>query len=275
MEKTRKKRKRNSIQIVAEVASKYGISVPIVQDQERTLSPNEIAPIFGVTGEAVKHWIYQRRLPAVKQMNGYWRVKVSDLERFIQARSEVGKQYILVAARAEVAGITAEALKILAHNSVVASNLSDALLKAQSIRPSLLLIDTGWSEGWKLLQKVRSYKPLRNVPIILTSPKPLSVEELDGAMKTEVAGCLVEPFDAKILAAEIDRGFTVTPHQAHHDGIFFVDGGEQAVQTAAKSFVTDIGIVDGHIDLGADLAVGWVVAEFQQDVLHVQFHQAL
>ena len=202
----RKKRKRNSIQIVAEVASKYGISVPVVQDQERTLSPNEIAPIFGVTGEAVKHWIYQRRLPAVKQMNGYWRVKVSDLERFIQARSEVGRQYILITARPEISAIAADSLKAVAHNTIIAANLSDALLKAQSIRPSLLLIDTGWAEGWKLLHKVRAYKPLRNVPIILVSPKPLTVEELDGAMKAEVAGCLVEPFDAKMLTAEIERG---------------------------------------------------------------------
>ena len=206
MEKAvRKKRKRNSIKIVAEIASQYGIVVSDVQDHERTLSPNEIAPIFGVTGEAVKHWIYQRRLPAVKQMNGYWRVKVSDLERFIHARSEVGKQFILIAARPEFSGIAAEALKTLPHNSVIAANLSDALLKAQSMRPSLLLIDTGWTEGWKLLLKVRSYKPLRNVPIILVSPKPLSVEELDTAMKAEVAGCLVEPFDAKMLAAEIER----------------------------------------------------------------------
>jgi hypothetical protein len=207
MEKAgKKRRKRNSMQIVPEVASKYGISVPDVQDHERTLSPNEIAPIFGVTGEAVKHWIYQRRLPAVKQMNGYWRVKVSDLERFIQARSEVGKQYVLIAARAEVLGAANEAMKSLSFNSVVAANLSDALLKAQSVRPSLFLIDTGWSEGWKLVQKVHAYKPLRNVPVILVSPKALSMEELDSAMKAEVAGCLIEPFDAKMLATEISRG---------------------------------------------------------------------
>ena len=207
MEKVgKKRRKRNSMQIVPEVASKYGISVPDVQDHERTLSPNEIAPIFGVTGEAVKHWIYQRRLPAVKQMNGYWRVKVSDLERFIQARSEVGKQYVLIAARSDILNTTNDAMKSLSYNSVVASNLSDALLKAQSVRPSLFLIDTGWSEGWKLVQKVRAYKPLRNVPVILVSPKPLSMEELDSAMKAEVAGCLIEPFDAKMLASEINRG---------------------------------------------------------------------
>ena len=152
MEKpAKKRRKRNSMQIVPEVASKYGIALPESQDHERTLSPNEIAPIFGVTGEAVKHWIYQRRLPAVKQMNGYWRVKVSDLERFIQARSEVGKQYVLIAARPEVLGSVTDSMKSLSYNSVVASNLSDALLKAQSVRPSLFLIDTGWSEGWKLM----------------------------------------------------------------------------------------------------------------------------
>lgn len=194
------------MQIVPEVASKYGIALPEAQEHERTLSPNEIAPIFGVTGEAVKHWIYQRRLPAVKQMNGYWRVKVSDLERFIQARSEVGKQYVLIAARPEILGPVSDSLKSLSYNSVLASNLSDALLKAQSVRPSLFLIDTGWSEGWKLVQKIRAYKPLRNVPITLVSPKPLTMEELDSAMKAEVAGCLIEPFDAKMLATEISRG---------------------------------------------------------------------
>src|SRR5690349_6791729 len=95
--KSESDRKKRGIQIRAGVAAEYGVAVPPQMDAG-SLSPNEVGEILGVTGEAVKQWIYHRRLPAVKLSNGYWRVQSTDLERFLQARQEVGKLKILVAA---------------------------------------------------------------------------------------------------------------------------------------------------------------------------------
>jgi excisionase family DNA binding protein len=58
-----------------------------IPDQaNQCLSPNEAARILGITGEAVKAYIYQHRLPAIKLANGYWRIKKTDLENFIKMR---------------------------------------------------------------------------------------------------------------------------------------------------------------------------------------------
>ncbi len=78
-------------------SSSYGISLPVLTDNgERFLSPNDIGKILNVTGEAVKQWIYRRKLPAVKLANGYWKVKVADFEGFLKARTEVGRRQILI-----------------------------------------------------------------------------------------------------------------------------------------------------------------------------------
>ena len=81
----RKTRARSRQGLVAEQAAAYGVSVPAEPSiSERFLSPNDIGKILNVTGEAVKQWIYHRRLPAVKLANGYWKVKVVDFEAFLR-----------------------------------------------------------------------------------------------------------------------------------------------------------------------------------------------
>jgi hypothetical protein len=40
-------------------------------DVEDYLTPNQVGKELGVTGEAVKQWIYRRRLHAEKLPNGY------------------------------------------------------------------------------------------------------------------------------------------------------------------------------------------------------------
>src|SRR5579864_2570815 len=108
-------RKKRGIQIRAGVAAEYGVSVP-TQLEGGSLSPNEVGEILGVTGEAVKQWIYHRRLPAVKLSNGYWRVQSADLERFLQARQEVGKLKILVAAGADSLSLVTESITEIGHS---------------------------------------------------------------------------------------------------------------------------------------------------------------
>ena len=44
------------------------------------VSPNEAGKKLGVTGEAVKQWIYNGKLKAAKADNGYWWVREKDLK---------------------------------------------------------------------------------------------------------------------------------------------------------------------------------------------------
>src|ERR1041385_5094653 len=56
----------------------------------RRLSPDQIGKILNVTGEAVKYWIHLGRLPAVKMQNGYWKIRVADVEGFLK-HTQIGQ----------------------------------------------------------------------------------------------------------------------------------------------------------------------------------------
>jgi CheY-like chemotaxis protein len=206
-----KRRRRRSQQvIVAEQAVAYGVTVPPEPSaSERFLSPNDIAKILNVTGEAVKQWIYHRRLPAVKLANGYWKVKVSDFEAYQHARYEVGRRDVLIMATAnpqglgEVIGVVEE----LGHRPVAAQNRTDALLKAHDRQPALFIIHLaqGEDEQWKLAQTIRKDKSLRKIPILFVAGSELSEADTERAIALSAQGLLVRPFTRGTLASEIAR----------------------------------------------------------------------
>jgi len=206
----RRKRKQRSQQVVvAEQAEAYGVSIPLeANGNERFLSPNDIGKILNVTGEAVKQWIYRRKLPAVKLANGYWKVKVTDFETFLRARHEIGKRHVLVAdAKGTDNADVAKAIDALGAQPVLARNYADAMLKAMDHYPALFVITLaeGDSEPWKLAEKIRSTKQLRSLPILFLSNKPLSDVDTDRAMNLGAQGMLSRPFDFTLLKDEINR----------------------------------------------------------------------
>src|SRR6266478_8893840 len=140
--KRKRGRPRGTQEVVSEQAAAYGITVPVLTDTgERFLSPNDIGKILNVTGEAVKQWIYRRKLPAVKLANGYWKVKVSDFEAFLKARTEVGRRHVLITDGAN-GGVqeVLDAVEALGHHAVLANNYPDALLKSLDHFPALFVI---------------------------------------------------------------------------------------------------------------------------------------
>lgn len=205
----RKGRGRGHISIVPAQAAAYGVKVPEEPTgTERFLSPNEIARILNVTGEAVKVWIYNRRLPAVKLANGYWKVRVTDLEAFLKARNEVGKRRVLITDTRDgrMRGVV-EAVEQLGHQPVVAQNFADALIKSIDSYPALFVINLSIREvePWKLAQKIRTTKALRKYPILLVADSELSDTDAERALKLEAQGFIRLPADKAVLAAEIGR----------------------------------------------------------------------
>jgi CheY-like chemotaxis protein len=204
-----RKKERARQGVAAEQAAKYGVSLPQEpSESERFLSPNEIGKILNVTGEAVKQWIYHRRLPAVKLPNGYWKVKIADFEQFLKARNEVGKRRVLVTdTRAGDLKDVLETVEKLGHQPVVAHNYADALLKASDNHPALFIINVSMKEvdPWKLAEKIRSLKSLKNAPILLLADADLSDDDADRAMQLGAQGFLKRPISSDTLSAEIER----------------------------------------------------------------------
>jgi CheY-like chemotaxis protein len=201
-------RGRGHIEVIPEHAAAYGVKIPKEQESaDHYLSPNDIGRILNVTGEAVKQWIYHRRLPAVKLVNGYWKVKVADLESFLKARHEIGKRKVLVTdTRDGEMKEVVDILQELGHDPVVTYGFADALLKAVNFHPALYLINVSVKETapWKLVEKIRATKALKKTPVLLLANEELNDPDSDLAMKLGVQGFIKRPFDKATLSDAIN-----------------------------------------------------------------------
>ncbi|MEI6234046.1 MAG: helix-turn-helix domain-containing protein [Planctomycetota bacterium] len=201
--------KDSSTFIASEQASAYGISLPqLAEPNERYLSPDDIGSILNITPEAVKQWIYRRKLPAVKLANGYWKVRVRDFEGFLRARSEIGSRHVLVTdgGHGDIKPIT-DAIEAAGFRAVVAMNYSDALLKALDHLPSMFIvcISPNDPDCWKFAERVKAQKALRSFPILFLGGKTISDEETDKAVACNAQGILTRPIAGETLQNEIKR----------------------------------------------------------------------
>jgi excisionase family DNA binding protein len=190
-------------------AAAHGVRVPEEPaDAVRYLSPNEIAKIMSVTGECVKQWIYNRRIPAMKQANGYWKIKVSDLEQFLKDRTQLGKRAILITdSPAGSMREVIETVRGLEHQAIVAANFADTLLKALDHHPALFVInvDSQDSDPWKLCQKIRATKALRKASILLVGTVDLTEAQAEQALKLEAKGFIKLTSGKETISSEIQR----------------------------------------------------------------------
>lgn len=208
-EKRKRGRPRGTQEVVSEQAAAYGISLPVLTDTgERFLSPNDIGKILNVTGEAVKQWIYRRKLPAVKLANGYWKVKVADFEGFLKARTEVGRRHVLItdgggAGSSEII----KAVEELGHQPVLAHNYPDALLKALDHFPAMFVIciSPNDPECWKFSDRIRSNKSLRSFPILFIGGTTISDSDTENAVNYYAQGILARPLQYETVKKEIER----------------------------------------------------------------------
>ena len=203
------RRKRKEPAFVAEQAALYGIKVPSrVPPTERYISPNEAGRLLNITGEAVKQWIYQRRLPATKLSNGYWKVKVSDLEEFMKARHNLNQKKILIVDHpgSSLQDLVA-AFEKSGHQAVVAHNSADALLKANDLFPALFVVNVSLDnlDGWKLIEKVRKTRNIKNMPVLVISDRELKEAESEQALDLGIQASLSRPIKSGLVVDEANR----------------------------------------------------------------------
>ena len=200
---------KRGISIVAEQAALYGLRVPAKRAlSEQFISPNEAGRILNVTGEAVKQWVYHRRLPATKLSNGYWKIKVADLEQFVKSRQDhTQKKILIIDGSGQGLNDMIEAVEKLGHVAVVAHNSADALLKASDLYPSLFIVNVSMpqTDSWKLLEKFRETRNIKTLPILIVSDHDLKESESDRAVAIGVQGFLRRPIKTQIACDEIEK----------------------------------------------------------------------
>ena len=187
----------------ARMAAQLGINLPDMS--ESTLSPNDVGNMLGLTGEAVKQWIYARRLPAIKISNGYWKIKKEDLERFLKARGEVRQKILAFSSDSSIARIVQGAAAMAKIDVTESCNVVDAMLKANDCQPSLIVADVDDPSGWDLISRTRAHRNLAHMPILALAGHELSNKELDDALSFGVLACLPKNIPVDGLHSELQR----------------------------------------------------------------------
>lgn len=167
------------------------------------LSPNEAAEVLGITGEAVKQWIYQGLLKATKLANGYWRIKHDDLTKFLEERQTVVPLLTFAGSNQGMQSILDKVAKDLNFAFTTVTDIAAAQKQIKTQAPNLLVLDLdSFQEGWKLIRRVRGSVRYGSPKILLLSQKGLSEKETSEAVRLGVSGCLE---GTEALAAEVRR----------------------------------------------------------------------
>ena len=176
---------------------------------EEYLSPNKAGRIAGVTGEAVKQWIYSRKLPAGKLPNGYWRIKRDDLEAFLTRRGRPSPRRILLSSNdAALVKTLHSSLASRSYEVFVATNIIDTVLKALDCRPAAIVIDLSDSppDGLALASKLRVTKGFMRTPMVFVATKSAASSiDIDEISRLDAQVLLFKPVAPKAFAAELTK----------------------------------------------------------------------
>lgn len=178
-------------------------------DDADFLSPNAAGRELGITGEAVKQWIYQRKLPAMKLPNGYWRILRNDLERFLKERREGGRRRMLIVGA--IAKKIAPGIEAAGWQALIAHNPVDAVIRAADGRPSAVLIDLAslGDGGWTVAEKIRTGRGTKRLPIFLVAPEgaEADAEAMEKALAISAQGYLCGDVTAETILAATKNVF--------------------------------------------------------------------
>jgi len=165
------------------------------------LSPNAAGRELGITGEAVKQWIYQRKLPARKLANGYWRILRDDLERFVKERREGGRRRLLIVGA--IAERIVPDIEASGWQALVAHNPVDAVVRAFDCRPSAILIDLAslGEGGWAAAEKIRERRGTKGLPILFVAPEGAEADPkaMERALSVSAQGYLCGDVTAETI----------------------------------------------------------------------------
>jgi CheY-like chemotaxis protein len=175
--------------------------------QDAYVSPNEAGRILGCTGEAIKQWIYHRRLPAIKLANGFYKIRVPDLAAYVKSCAGAApRRILLVDSDPATNANIRKTLEDHGFKCILAHNALDALLKAADIIPALLIINASClGIDWrKLALKIRETKTIKNIPVLLLGSKADAEKGMDWAIELGAVGFLHQPVHGDVLVQEIE-----------------------------------------------------------------------
>lgn len=178
------------------------------------LTTREAAERLGVSINALKAWIRQERLPALRTPGGHHRIAEADIAGFQARLAENSRapvstrpRILLVDDDAPLLATLRESLEQVLPEAVVstASDGYDALVQVGAARPDVLVLDIRMPrlDGLEVCRRLKARKETASIRILAMTGFP------DGQVRDAVLACGADDFLEKPFALEKFRSRVV------------------------------------------------------------------
>jgi excisionase family DNA binding protein len=171
-----------------------------------------VAAACQVSVVAVKKWIAQGKLRAIRTPGGHYRIAADELERFrneyrFPGRATTPGRVLVIDDEPEIAALIRDSFSDTTQWEIdAASEGYDGLLKIGTFRPDVLVLDLRMPnmDGFEVCRRVKSNPATRSISILaVTGDAATSVAER--ALRSGADAFLTKPFRIADLHQHIDR----------------------------------------------------------------------
>ncbi|HET9491640.1 MAG TPA: response regulator [Methylomirabilota bacterium] len=179
-------------------------------DGTRYLTTRESAERLGVTINAIKAWIREKRLPALRTPGGHHRITERDLMAFqaelVESCQNAARSRILVVDDdAPLAEILKESLQDEMPDAQIrtATDGYEALVQVGAFRPDVLALDIRMPrlDGFEVCRRLKARRDTAGIRILAMTAYS------EGEVKRKIIACGAEDF--------IEKPFSITDFRAH------------------------------------------------------------
>ena len=177
------------------------------EPQQKFLTTRQAATRLGVTINAIKAWIREDQLPALRTPGGHHRIAESDLVTFQERMAEssrmraAGRPRVLIADDdTYLLSALRETIEQLIPDAVVgtASDGYEALVQVGSFRPDVLVLDIRMPrlDGFEVCRRLKARKETSGIRILAVTAYP------EGQVRQRIVECGADDLLEKPFAIE-------------------------------------------------------------------------
>jgi excisionase family DNA binding protein len=181
-------------------------------DPHKILTTGYVAAACQVSLVAVKKWIRQGKLKAIRTPGGHYRITAAEMERFRAEYQFPGSltprvRVLVVDDEPEILSLVRDTLDGEAGWELdTASDGYEGLLKVGTFRPDVLVLDLRMPrlDGFEVCRRVKSNPATRSTRIIAITGHT-GREMAERALRSGADACLTKPFRTNDLHDELTR----------------------------------------------------------------------
>lgn len=196
-----------SVKIIIDVIIAMARRADVESSRTRFLTTREAAERLGVTINALKAWIREQRLPALRTPGGHHRISETDLGEFQRRLSETSRspgpsrpRILVVDDDEALLAALKETLQEVIQDSVVetATDGYEALVQVGAFRPAVLVLDISMPrlDGFEVCRRLKHRRDTAPIRILAMTAYP------EGGVRQRIIESGADDFLEKPFAIE-------------------------------------------------------------------------